>query len=283
MHGAIGVEGEGPTVALEVVEDELAVGRTRLAGDEAGHEQPVGGVVDGFDQAEAAGITVLEPGVIRGVELDELSQGGPARSGLAVTRLAAVNLPQPRLDHPAPETVRIERTDLKIAREVLGQERGAEIMEERLPGPLQGAVADRIGDAVIGGTSPRSMDHSLVPLRFEAAEQPPEVAPTESHSLGTPARSQRAFGYPTQHHEAITIPQTQCEHLLPRRCLSASAETNRIRRRTFLLQPGGTFLLQLYTGKQRNLRCGANLHILWVLNQPPAYLSKHLFPGIDAS
>ncbi len=82
--------------------------------------------------------------MVRGVELDQLAQGRPARSRLAMTRLAVLHLPQPRRDHPTPQTVRIERTDLRVAREVLGQERGAEVMEERLPGPLQGALADRI-------------------------------------------------------------------------------------------------------------------------------------------
>jgi len=88
------------------------------------------------------------------------------------------------------------------------------------------------------------------------------VPPTHSQPLGTAARSKRPFRYLTQHHETVTIPQTQSEHLLPRRCPSAGAVANKIRRRTFLNQSKRTFLLQSYRSRSRTLRSASGTTIL---------------------
>jgi hypothetical protein len=50
------------------------------------------------------------------------------------------------------------------------------------------------------------VDHGDVSFRFEATEKATEVPPTHSQLLGTAARSKRAIGYLTQHHETVTIP-----------------------------------------------------------------------------
>jgi hypothetical protein len=247
MAGPIGVEGQRSAVVLEIVEEELAVRRPGLAHDEAGHEQAIGGVVDRFDQPETARVAVLEPGVVGGVELDQLPQGSSTGTGLAMAHSSRADFPLARLDQPAAQRVRVDRSDLGIAGEMLGQKRRPEAAIDGPCRPLQdpGLEAGWLG--VIGSTATVPMDHGCIALHLEAPAQASKLATRQPEPLRTaPGRNQARVDLP-EHRNTITIAKAQTQHLLPRSCQSTSAEANKLRKRTLLNQQGRTFLLQYYT------------------------------------
>ena len=91
----VGVEGDGTAMAAQVVDGDLPVGCSRVAWDETGHHELVRGIVMHLNEHEAASSAVLEPGVLGAVPLDELAEGRPARSGLAMPRPPALRPSRP--------------------------------------------------------------------------------------------------------------------------------------------------------------------------------------------
>jgi hypothetical protein len=59
---------------------------------------------------------------------------------------------------------------------MLGQQRGAKIVEHRLRGPLQGSGPDTVLDPVVGGAPAPSMNHRSVTLFPESLAKSAEVA-----------------------------------------------------------------------------------------------------------
>ena len=111
----VGVEGDGTAMAAQVVDGDLPVGCSRVAWDETGHHELVRGIVMHLNEHEAASSAVLEPGVLGAVPLDELAEGRPARSGLAMPRPPALRLPGTLLDHPLAQGAGLQRPDLSVA------------------------------------------------------------------------------------------------------------------------------------------------------------------------
>jgi hypothetical protein len=123
----------------EVVHEELAAGRAVLPGDEAGHHDPVRGIIDHLEQAESARMAVLEPGVIGSVHLDELTHGLAARPGLAVPLAPPSCLPDPALDQPQTACRRVDGVQpdqVRITGQVLVEQRRPEPGEDRRLGSL---------------------------------------------------------------------------------------------------------------------------------------------------
>src|SRR5436189_156799 len=73
----VAVERHGLAVTLEVAPGGVEVIERGLSVREAGSDGGAGGLVD-VDQQRAARATVLEPGVLAAIELDELAEAGPA-------------------------------------------------------------------------------------------------------------------------------------------------------------------------------------------------------------
>jgi hypothetical protein len=141
----------------------------------------------------------------------------------------------------------IESTDLWVSRKVFGQERGAEVMEHRLSGPLQN-LSSKGGRLGVVRCSPSVPVHNgPIPLRLKPTPYPTELTLRKTKNLGTSTRRQMTSNDLVQNHKAITIPEAQVQHLLPRNESSNPPGTNKLRKRTFLNQLNRTFLFQYYT------------------------------------
>jgi hypothetical protein len=64
VTGLVGVKGHRASPAPQVVDGDLAVGCPVVAGKEAGHEQPIRGIVVHLDECEELWPPVLEPGML---------------------------------------------------------------------------------------------------------------------------------------------------------------------------------------------------------------------------
>lgn len=127
-HGVlVGIERDRLAVAPQVVFGGLHVVEGRLAIDEPEELQPARGVVD-IAQHRAHRATVLEPSVLRSVDLDQLAVARAPRSGL-LDGLATrrTRLPQPSLAHEAPERLSADREAVALD-ELLPSQRRSEVV-----------------------------------------------------------------------------------------------------------------------------------------------------------
>src|SRR3989449_6204095 len=87
----VAIERHGLAVTLEVAPGRVEVIERGLGVREAEFHEAAGGVVD-VDQQRAVRATILEPGVLAAIELDELAEAGPA----VPRRIAPAGAPGPR-------------------------------------------------------------------------------------------------------------------------------------------------------------------------------------------
>ena len=248
VAGLVGVEGHGASPAPQVVDGNLPVGGTVIAGAEAGHEQPVGGVIMHLDERESPRDPVLEPGVLGAIPLDQLAEGGPARSCLAVPRPLRLRLPDSVLDHPQPQRGGLHHPRcLGVPSQVFGQQGGSEVPVQRVPGSLQRPCTHLRRLRSVGRPTPQSVRHHRVTLFLPCTPQAPEVPGTHSDQLSPAARRDQALLHLVQHRQSISLPLAQRQHLLHRLESVRPYSANKIRKRTFLFQPNRTFLFQWYT------------------------------------
>lgn len=194
----------------------MPVHRTRLQGNEAGELVPVRGVVGSFEEGEPARIAILDPGMVGAIELDHFPQGGFPGPDLSVPLAPLPRLPASLGEKPGAKGIGVERADVWVPGQVLGGERGAEVVELGLLGRLQDSGPERGGLGVVRCPSSVPVHDRPVPLRFKPTSEPSELPGREIDKLGPSTRCHKALIYLTQYHEAITIPEAQGQHLLPR-------------------------------------------------------------------
>ena len=145
----VAVEGDGPAVALEVTPRRIEVGEGRLGLYEVQVHDPAGGVIDEHQQCTGRP-AVLEPAVLRAVDLHQLARTIPAIAGLMQPALPLRPVhPQPRLDHPASERLPAKRDAVQLG-ELLRRQGGPKI-GVALPHERQGGIADRLRLAPVRG------------------------------------------------------------------------------------------------------------------------------------
>ena len=181
----VAVERDGAAVSLEVAARRIEVGEGRFGVHEVQVHDPAGGVVDEHQQC-AGRPAVLEPAVLRAVDLHQLSGAVPAVARLvqAALPLGPVH-PQPGLNHPAPQRLPAERDAVQL-RQLLRRQRGPEV-RIALAHERQGGVADRFRLAPVRrpatplGDQPRARLQAGTPsaagtpagAQATAARQPP--------------------------------------------------------------------------------------------------------------
>ena len=127
-----------------------------------------------------------------------------------------------------------ERPDVRIPGEMLGQQRGAKVVEDRFSGSLQGPGPDAVIDPVVGGAPPSPMDHARVPLLSEPSAEPADMPLGDPHTTGSFRHAHCSLFQVPQNMDPITISETQVQHLLPRCRSSDPPGSNKHRKRTFL-------------------------------------------------
>jgi hypothetical protein len=129
-----------------------------------------------LNQAEPARITILEPGMLGAVPLDELPDSGSTRPSFAVSETASANLPQSIRDQPCAQGESVERSDFRILREMFSQERGAEVAEHSLSRTLKRSLPNSFWLRVVGPPSPQPMNDCRIPFTLEPLPKPPKLA-----------------------------------------------------------------------------------------------------------
>ena len=166
------VEGHRLAVALEVAARGVEVVEGRFDGGKAELHEATGRVVD-VDQQRAPRPAVLEPGMVRAVELDELPETRTARPRrIAATGPLRARHPDPGADHPAAQRLDAAHNIVLLA-QLLVRERGPEVgivcaherQRARLRGRAQApitratALARRESRRATGGEAPPEPPH----------------------------------------------------------------------------------------------------------------------------
>src|SRR5436309_4644307 len=231
---AVGAE----TVDVEVAEGaaELRESRATL-GAIAGHEA-AGGVVD-VDQQRAARATILEPGVLAAIELDELAEAGPALPRrIAPAGALGPRDPQAGGTHPAAQRLDGQDEGVLLGELLMG-ERGPEVGV---------ALADEGQGALLGGGREPAGARTPAPARHEPRgavldERAIEASHLALADLEQPRRApacQPPLGDPRQDLQAIQFLHAQRE--------GSSHPGTVPEKRTSLLWRNRTFALGAYRG-----------------------------------
>ena len=204
-----------------------------------------------MDEHAAPRCAILKPRMLGAIPLYEFTHGRTTRPSLAMPGPYPLRLPQPFIDHPVAQCVGAQRTDRIVPRQMLSQECRAKGSQHRCLRSLYGSLSKNARLHTIRTSTAQSMNHRSVSLHLPAAAQSSELPGRKTHQLRPSPRCDQSVTHLLRDRKSISISLVQCQHLLPRIGLRLFSMANKIRKRTFLLQPNRTFLFQCYSGNSR--------------------------------
>ncbi len=179
------------------------------------HHQPARRVVVDRDQHLSSRRPLLQPRMHRAVPLPQLAQRRPPRTPAAVLRALAATLPQPGLQHPAPQRLRAQ-TQPEASFQVFRKQRRPEVPVQRIPRNLQRPLPIFRAQRPVRPPSPQAVYRRRIALRLEPPAQPAKMPPSHADPLRSRSDRQHSLAHLSQHRDAIPLPQTQVHPLLSR-------------------------------------------------------------------
>ena len=180
--GAVGVEGRGPAVSLQIRLQQTAVLCAGIVPHEA-RQQLAAGIVDHADQVQLLAAS-FQPVVLGGVPLHQLAAATPPRTPqVRSSRLAPAGFPQPGRGHPAPQRFAAD-VDAVALLQILRRQGRPKVGVERFGENRGGSLFHLGADLAVGGAAARRMDYGPVALAAELRQQPPHLPFAEADLLG---------------------------------------------------------------------------------------------------
>ena len=185
----VGVEGDWAAMGFQVALERLEVGERRLRGHEARLQDRARGVVD-EDQQRAGRRAVLEPAMLRAVDLDELAEPLASKTGLMEAAPLGSREPQLGLDHPLPKRLPGHLQPVPLG-ERFGRERGTEV-GVALADQDQRVVPPRGVDAVVGRPTARPVPDRGGALGPVPRQEPEQLTPAQTQQAASRIDAQAA-------------------------------------------------------------------------------------------
>src|SRR5437762_12918885 len=228
---SIAVEGHRFPVALEIAPGGAEVVERGLDLGEGEFHEPARGVVDVHEQ-RAHGAAVLEPRVLRAVDLDELAETGPpGPRRLAAPQALRPGHPEAHRRHPPAKRFNGEGEAVLLG-ELLMREGRAEV-DVSLAHERQRLLADRGGQLATAGPPAMAGCQGLGAVAPERAVQAADLALAQPEQRGRPTPRQAPLRQLGHNLQPIQFPHRQRHRLRHGAIVSAG--------RTFLLWRNRTF------------------------------------------
>ena len=228
---SIAVEGHRLSVALEIPPGGAEVVERGLDLGEGEFHEPARGVVDVHEQ-RAHGTAVLEPRVLRAVDLDELAETGPpGPRRLAAPQALRPGHPEAHRRHPPAKRFNGEGEAVLLG-ELLMREGRAEV-DASLAHERQRLLAGRGGQLAIAGPPAMAGCQGLGAVAPERAVQAPDLALAQPEQRCRPTPRQAPLRQLGHNLQPIQFPHRQRHRLRHGAIVSAG--------RTFLLWRNRTF------------------------------------------
>jgi len=166
----VGIERQRPAELLHITPQQFHVLFGRIVTHKT-REQSAGRIVDHRDQVQLLS-TPLQPIVLTGVPLHQLSQPAPPRPpDMHLLDLLFLRPPQLAADHPLPHRL-FARLDPVFLTQVLRRQRRPEPFVHRRRQNLHRLPLDALFDLPVRRLPAQSVDHRLVAPFFQCVQQP---------------------------------------------------------------------------------------------------------------